>query len=281
MFFGGFPTTAATYHFKDFVPSVNADIVDDALRLGCIPLGKTNLHELALGGTSAASYFGPVMNPHDVERVAGGSSGGSAVSVSLSKGAVLGLGTDTGRLDQDPRRALRDHGVQAHPRVAQPWGSLSAQRYARPRGAPHEDHARHGESVRAPDRGANAPRTGQAPQREDQGRDFDRALPGGGGEEGLEELLEGRRQDGGVRGLRGRGGPDGRELREVHESERCHRLQGGGLVLRGASELGEGLCAHEPGRAHAAQAGDAGGPGPVPRAPTWSGWSRSGHSGAC
>ena len=64
--------------------------------LGCIPLGKTNLHELALGGTSAASYFGPVRNPHDVERVAGGSSGGSAVSVALARGAVLGLGTDTG-----------------------------------------------------------------------------------------------------------------------------------------------------------------------------------------
>jgi aspartyl-tRNA(Asn)/glutamyl-tRNA(Gln) amidotransferase subunit A len=71
-------------------------MVDDALGLGCIPLGKTNLHELALGGTSAASYFGPVRNPHDVERVAGGSSGGSAVSVALAKGAVLGFGTDTG-----------------------------------------------------------------------------------------------------------------------------------------------------------------------------------------
>ena len=96
MFFGGFPTTAATFYFKDFVPSLNADIVDDAMRLGCVPLGKTNLHELALGGTSAASLFGPVRNPHDVERVAGGSSGGSAVSVALSKGAVLGMGTDTG-----------------------------------------------------------------------------------------------------------------------------------------------------------------------------------------
>ena len=96
IFFGGFPTTAATYYFKDFVPSLNADIVDDALGLGCVPLGKTNLHELALGGTSAASYFGPVRNPHDLERVAGGSSGGSAVSVALSKGAVLGFGTDTG-----------------------------------------------------------------------------------------------------------------------------------------------------------------------------------------
>jgi aspartyl-tRNA(Asn)/glutamyl-tRNA(Gln) amidotransferase subunit A len=96
IFFGGFPTTAATYYFRDFVPNLNAEIVDDALGLGCIPLGKTNLHELALGGTSAASYFGPVRNPRDPERVAGGSSGGSAVSVSLAKGAVLGLGTDTG-----------------------------------------------------------------------------------------------------------------------------------------------------------------------------------------
>ena len=96
IFFGGFPTTAATFYFKDFVPSLNAEIVDDALGQGCIPLGKTNLHELALGGTSAASYFGPVRNPHDIERVAGGSSGGSAVSVALSKGPVLGFGTDTG-----------------------------------------------------------------------------------------------------------------------------------------------------------------------------------------
>ncbi len=96
MFFGGFHTTAATYYFRDFVPTLNAEVVDDAMGLGCVPLGKTNMHELALGGTSAASYFGPVRNPHDVERVAGGSSGGSAVAVALSKGALLGLGTDTG-----------------------------------------------------------------------------------------------------------------------------------------------------------------------------------------
>jgi len=96
IFFGGFPTTAGTYYFKGFVPSLNAEIVDDAMGLGCIPIGKTNLHELALGGTSAASYFGPVRNPHDSKRVAGGSSGGSAVCVALSRGAVLGLGTDTG-----------------------------------------------------------------------------------------------------------------------------------------------------------------------------------------
>ncbi|MDA4116736.1 MAG: amidase [Thaumarchaeota archaeon] len=95
-FFGGFPTTGATYSFRDFVPTTNAELVDDAMGLGCIPLGKTNMHELALGGTSAASYFGPVRNPYDTDRVAGGSSGGSAVAVSVSKGAILGLGSDTG-----------------------------------------------------------------------------------------------------------------------------------------------------------------------------------------
>jgi aspartyl-tRNA(Asn)/glutamyl-tRNA(Gln) amidotransferase subunit A len=96
IFFGGFPTTAATYYFRDFVPAFNAGIVDDALGLGCVPLGKTNLHELALGATSAASYFGPVRHPRDPERVAGGSSGGSAVAVAAARGPLLGFGTDTG-----------------------------------------------------------------------------------------------------------------------------------------------------------------------------------------
>lgn len=96
IFLGGFRTTAATSYFKDFVPAFNADVVDAALAAGGVPLGKTNMHELALGGTSAASLFGPVRNPYDSDRVAGGSSGGSAVAVALSRGPVLGIGTDTG-----------------------------------------------------------------------------------------------------------------------------------------------------------------------------------------
>jgi aspartyl-tRNA(Asn)/glutamyl-tRNA(Gln) amidotransferase subunit A len=96
MFFGGFPTTAASYYFREYVPSYNSGLVDRALGLGSVPLGKTNLHELALGATSAGSYFGPVRNPRDRSRVSGGSSGGSAVAVAMSIGPVLGLGTDTG-----------------------------------------------------------------------------------------------------------------------------------------------------------------------------------------
>jgi len=96
IFLAGHRTTAASFYFREFVPKITSELVERALALGCVPIGKTNLHELALGATSAASYFGPVRNPHDPERIAGGSSGGSAVAVALAKGPMLGLGTDTG-----------------------------------------------------------------------------------------------------------------------------------------------------------------------------------------
>src|SRR5262249_32060504 len=62
---------------------------------GAVLIGKTNLHEFAMGGTSATSYYGPVRNPWALDRNPGGSSGGSAAAVSgdLCYGA---LGTDTG-----------------------------------------------------------------------------------------------------------------------------------------------------------------------------------------
>lgn len=61
---------------------------------GAILLGKTNLHEFALGGSSSVSYFGPVHNPWALDRISGGSSGGSASATAAS--LCLGsLGTDT------------------------------------------------------------------------------------------------------------------------------------------------------------------------------------------
>jgi len=89
-------TTAACAAFLNYVPSVNADVIDTLLSLGCIPLGKTNLHELAMGATSSSSFFGPVRNPVDPSRIPGGSSGGSAVSVAMSTLPIVSLGTDTG-----------------------------------------------------------------------------------------------------------------------------------------------------------------------------------------
>ncbi len=95
-FFSGYRTTDACAAFKDFVPNANASLVESLLGLGLVPLGKTNMHELAFGATSSSSLFGPVRNPWDSERVSGGSSGGTAVSVALSKRPILGLGSDTG-----------------------------------------------------------------------------------------------------------------------------------------------------------------------------------------
>jgi aspartyl-tRNA(Asn)/glutamyl-tRNA(Gln) amidotransferase subunit A len=89
------PTTAGSRIFGDgIVAERDAPIVRRLRRAGAIIIGKTNLHEVALGVTSANEHFGPVRNPHDPERVAGGSSGGSAVAVATGLGP-LSIGSDT------------------------------------------------------------------------------------------------------------------------------------------------------------------------------------------
>ena len=90
----GVRTTAASELFKDRVPSEDAEAVRRLREAGAIVLGKTNLHEFAYGGSSAVSYFGPVHNPWALERIPGGSSGGSAAATAA--GLCFGsLGTDT------------------------------------------------------------------------------------------------------------------------------------------------------------------------------------------
>ncbi len=96
VFLAGFPTTDGSMSFREFLPPGNAGVVDLLLGAGCVPLGKTNLHELALGVTGTSGYGGPIHNPSDASRVSGGSSGGSAVSVALSKGPIISIGSDTG-----------------------------------------------------------------------------------------------------------------------------------------------------------------------------------------
>ena len=89
------PTTAGSKIFgTGLIAERDADVVRRLRRAGAIMIGKTNLHEVALGVTSANEHFGPVRNPHDPERVAGGSSGGSAVAVAAGMGP-LSVGSDT------------------------------------------------------------------------------------------------------------------------------------------------------------------------------------------
>ena len=91
----GIRTTAGSPLFKDFVPDTDARVVQKLRAAGAISIGKTNLHELAFGITSRNPHFGPVLNPLDHGRLAGGSSGGSAAAI--ASGIVpLALGTDTG-----------------------------------------------------------------------------------------------------------------------------------------------------------------------------------------
>jgi aspartyl-tRNA(Asn)/glutamyl-tRNA(Gln) amidotransferase subunit A len=91
----GEPTTAASWVLKDRVASRDATIVHRLREAGVVFIGKTNLHEFALGTTSEDSAFGPVKHPRDAARSPGGSSGGSAAAVATGMG-LASIGTDTG-----------------------------------------------------------------------------------------------------------------------------------------------------------------------------------------
>lgn len=91
----GVKTTAGSLVYRDFVPDHDATVVDRLRVGGAISLGKVNLHEMAYGATSKNPHYGFVLNPHNEQHVAGGSSGGSAVAIAAGF-VPMTLGTDTG-----------------------------------------------------------------------------------------------------------------------------------------------------------------------------------------
>lgn len=90
----GVPTTSGSKIHQNFIPKANSPVMTRLLKAGMIPIGKTNLHEYALGVTTVNPHHNSTNNPWDLNKIAGGSSGGSAAALAADI-ATVAIGTDT------------------------------------------------------------------------------------------------------------------------------------------------------------------------------------------
>ena len=107
----GMPTTCGSRLLQGWVPPYDATVVARLRSAGLPILGKTNMDEFAMGSSTEHSAYGPTRNPWDLERIPGGSGGGSAAAVA-SRQAPVAIGTDTGGSIRQPAAVTGTVGVK-------------------------------------------------------------------------------------------------------------------------------------------------------------------------
>lgn len=97
----GWNITCASKILQGYVAPYNATVIEKIQAAGLAPFGRANMDEFAMGSSTESSFYGKTLNPHDPERVPGGSSGGSAAAVGAGV-AIAALGSDTGGSIRQP-----------------------------------------------------------------------------------------------------------------------------------------------------------------------------------